>query len=525
LKSAQIIKQLQEQNELLRQEIAQRDGIIAELRAENALLRQKVDLLVRRVFGSSSEKLDPHQLELLILSTPPPEPLLGKDGATLCLEEVDCRQESRRIKERVPRLPADLPVVEEVIEPKEVQQDPQPWTFIGAEVSELLDYQPARFFRRRLIRNKYVRRDDKEQPPIIAELPPSLQERCIAAPGLLAQIIVAKYCDHLPLYRQESIFSNRHDVQLPRQTMARWMGLAADWLRPIYDQIRSEVLTAGYVQVDETPIRYLSPGNGQAKLGYLWIINSPGRDAVFDWHTSRSAECLKRVIPDDFRGVLQSDAYSAYQSFANTRPGEITLAGCWAHARRRFFEAQEQAPQRTAWLLRQIAHLYHIESILRDKQVGPAKRAAVRSAQSLPIYNRIYNTLAQFKMSGHYLPRSAMGRAIDYALSNWQLLGVYLDDGRVEIDNNLVENAIRPTAIGKKNYLFFGDADAGHRSAILYTIVEACRRRHMDPYSYLRDVLTRLPSMTNWQINSITPEAWTKDQQQKLRSVAEIQAA
>jgi transposase len=518
LKSAQIIKEL-------RKEITQRDEIISELRAENALLRQKVDLLVRSVFGASSEKLDPHQLELLILNSPPPEPLLGKDGATLCPEEVNSQQESRRIKERTPRLPADLPVVEEVIEPKEVQQDPQPWRFIGAEVSELLDYQPARFFRRRLIRNKYVRRDDKLAPPIIAELPPSLQERCIAAPGLLAQIIVAKYCDHLPLYRQESLFSIRHNVQLPRQTMARWMGLAADWLRPIYDHIRADVLAAGYVQVDETPIRYLSPGHGTAKLGYLWTTNSPGIDTIFAWHINRSAGCLQQVIPPDFRGVLQSDAFSAYQSFANTRPGEITLAGCWAHARRRFYEAQEQAPQRTAWLLRQIAHLYHIESILRDQQVGPALRAAVRDSQSRVIYNRIHRALARFKLSGHYLPRSAMGRAIDYALSNWQLLGVYLDDGRVEIDNNLVENAIRPTAIGKKNYLFFGDADAGHRSAILYTIVEACRRRHVDPYSYLRDAFTRLPSMTNWQIKTITPQAWCEDQKQKLRSVTEIQAA
>lgn len=149
----------------------------------------------------------------------------------------------------------------------------------------------------------------------------------------------------------------------------------------------------------------------------------------------------------------------------------------------------------------------------------------VRTSHSRMIYLRIHRVLVRFKLSGRYLPRSSMGMAIDYALSNWNLLGVFLNDGRIEIDNNLIENAIRPTAIGKKNWLFFGDATAGHRGAILYTLVEACRRRHIDPYSYLRDVLTRLPSMTNWQIKDVTPEAWAKVQRQTLRSAAIAQAA
>jgi len=491
----------------LRKELAEKDRIISELRAENTLLHQKIDLLIKKVFGHSSEQLDPKQLELLNL--PSSLDTLGKQEAAPGLETVS---ESRPRKEKVQRLPQDLPVVEEVIDPEEVLQNPQPWRLIGAEVSEQLDYQPAKFFRRRLIRHKYVRCDDKEVAPVIAPLPESLQERCIAAPGLLAQIVVGKYCDHLPLYRQEEIFASRHGVQLPRQTMARWMGLTADWLRPIYDQIRSEVLLAKYVQVDETPIRYLSPGHGTAKLGYLWTTNSPGGDTVFAWHTSRAAECLNQIIPEDFHGTLQCDAYAAYPSFAKKR-SEITLAGCWAHARRRFFEAQQQTPIRAGWLLRQIAHLYHIEAGLRRQHANPTQRAIVRASHSRIIHQRIHRALIRFKTSGHYLPRSAMGMAIDYTLSNWTLLSVYLGDGQVEIDNNLVENAIRPTAIGKKNWLFFGDADAGHRSAILYTLVESCRRHHIDPYTYLRDILTRLPHSTNWQIPQLTPRAWAKDQQ------------
>jgi transposase len=308
-----------------------------------------------------------------------------------------------------------------------------------------------------------------------------------AAPGLLAQIIVSKFCDHLPLYRQQSIFRTRYRVHLLRQSMARWMGLAADWLRPINEEIRTGVMAGGYLQIDETPIRYLSPGHGQTKLGYFWTVLSPGGDVLYHWETSRAADCLKNVIAADFAGTLQCDAYLAYGSFVKKHPRYIKLAGCWAHARRNFYEAREQAPQRCGWILRQIAHLYRIEEDLRRSQTGPRKRAAVRSSQSRLICQRLYRALLLFKKSHRYLPRSTFGQAIDYALSNWSLLGLYLEDGRLELDNNLVENAIRPTAVGKKNWLFLGDAEAGQRSAILYTIIESCRCRGIDPYAYLRE--------------------------------------
>ena len=170
--------------------------------------------------------------------------------------------------------------------------------------------------------------------------------------------------------------------------------------------------------------------------------------------------------------------------------------------------------------MRQIAHLYRIEKNLRRSQAGPKKRAAARSSQSRPIYQRLYRALVLFKKSRRYLPRSAFGQAIDYALSNWSLLGVYLEDGRIEIDNNLVENAIRPTALGKKNWLFLGDAHAGQRSAILYTMIESCRCRGIDPYAYPRDLFTRLPSMTNWQVKDVTPEAWAKTRRSSATATA-----
>ena len=242
--------------EQLLAEIAKRDEDNARLHRENArleqllrLMEQKVDGLVRRLFGSSSEKLDPAQLQLLLLELPGIAE--GKAGASSLQEADPPRAAVEPRRPRRERWPQDLPVVEEVLEPAEVQADPEQYRLIGAEVSEQLDYEPARFLLRRLIRRKYVRRQRRQEPPVIAPLPETLQERCIAAPGLLAAVIVGKYVDHLPLYRQEDIFRRRHQVHLPRASLARWMGLAADWLAPVYASIRTGVMAGGYVQVDE----------------------------------------------------------------------------------------------------------------------------------------------------------------------------------------------------------------------------------------------------------------------------------
>jgi transposase len=495
LREKELARQLEECQEALRQS-----------RRENELLRQKIDLLIRRVFGSSSERLDRAQLELLLQ-------LSG--SSDIAPEEAPptvVGSAKRSCRQRTLRLPENLPVIEEVLDPEPVKAAPQNWRCIGQEVSEQLDFEPARFLRRRTVRRKYVHRVDTDRAPLIAPLPERLLDRSLPAAGLLAQVLVSKYCDHLPLYRQEQIYAQRHGVHLPRQTLARWVELAADWLRPIYEHIRTGVLAGGYVQVDETPIDYLEPGNGKTKQGYFWTFNCPGGDGFYDWQTSRATACLENVIPVHFTGTLQCDGYSAYQSFANGRGNAIELAGCWAHARRKFYEALDQSPRTTGWLMRQIQHLYRIEANLREHRAGPRLRAAVRASQSRPLVERLQRALVRLRSSGRYLPQSLLGGAIDYALGQWPTLVVFLKSGRIEIDNNLVENAIRPTAIGKKNWLFIGDADAGQRSAIIYTVIENCRRRGLDPFAYLREALTRLPNMTNWQIPEVTPQAWAKAQ-------------
>lgn len=496
----------------LTQQLAESQQALAAALRENQLLRQKVDLLVRRVFGSSSEKLDSAQLQLLQLAEAPPvaepPPVIPSQAP----------RAPRPRQPKAPRLPDNLPVVEQVIDPEPVKAQPENWRQIGQEVTEQLDYEPGHFLKRRTVRRTFVHRTQPDSAPVTAPLAACLQERGLAAPGLLAHVLVSKYCDHLPLYRQEQIYAQRHGLNLPRQTLARWVELAADWLNPIYEQIRTGVMAGGYVQIDETPIEYLEPGYGKTKLGYLWTVCHPGKDVFYWWNISRAAACLDVIVPADFKGTVQCDGYAAYPCFAEARHGAIILAGCWAHVRRGFYDAREQSPKITGWFLRQIQNLYRIESVLRDKKAGPALREAVRAHQSRPIVERLGRALVRFKTIGRFLPKSLLGQAIDFALGQWSVLQVYLSDGRVEIDNNLVENAIRPTALGKKNWLFVGEADAGQRGAIVYTIIECCRRRGIDPYTYLRDVLSRLPHMTNHQVREVTPEAWGKAHQPVRRA-------
>ena len=406
---------------------------LAALRQENQLLRGKVDQLVKRLFGSSSEALPQNQLELA-LALKEVEVIQPAIATPAPREERSTARPARKT-----RVPENLPVVEEVLEPAPVVAAPQEWRRIGEEVTEELDYEPGRFLRRRLVRPRYVNRIDKDAAPVIAPLPPRLQDRSLPAPGLLAHIVVSKYADHLPLYRLEHIFAHRHGVQVPRQTLARWVELAADWLQPIYQEIRTGVMAGGYVQIDETPIDYLDPGRGRTAQGYLWTCAQPRGDVFFHWETSRAAECLSRVVPVDFRGTLQCDGYTAYAAFARGHPQPLVLAACWAHARRKFYEAREESPRLAGWILRQIQLLYRVEARLRSQPAGPRLRQALRASESQMIVARLGRALR--RLQSRPLPKSLLGQAIAYTLGQWEGLQVYLGDGRVEVDNNPVYDA------------------------------------------------------------------------------------
>jgi hypothetical protein len=325
---------------------------------------------------------------------------------------------------------------------------------------------------------------------------------------LITHVVVSKYVDHLPLYRQEGIYRQRHGVELPRQTLCRWVELAAEWCGPIYEQIKVDQQSSSYLQIDETPIRYLEPGRGKAAQGYFWTTSVPGADVVYHWYPGRGADCLHKIIPADFHGTLGCDAYAAYTSFKKQRAGPLKLAGCWAHVRRKFHEARERDPVVAAWILNQIRLLYQIERRLRDEQAGPRLRAAVRASESALVIHRLGRVLVHLQTRRRYLPQSNMGKAIAYALGQWKALQHFIEDGIIEIDNNGVENAIRPTKLGHKNWLFCGSEASGKTSAILFTIIESAKRHGLDPHAYLGHLLRTLPHVTNHQIPSMTPAAY-----------------
>jgi transposase len=506
------LAELQTQINRLQEQVASLQQALEQSRHENTVLRQKLDALARRFFGQKSEQLNAAQLELL---------LQGLVGSAVCEEkkEPPARPAPRTASPSSQRIrtPDHLEVVRQVIEPELVRAEPEQWKKIGEEVSRRLDYQPGQFFWQETVRPKYVRLGRRELPPLMAPAPAQVADHSLAAPGLLAQILVAKYCDHLPFYRQQQIFQQRHGVFLSRQQMVQWTWQSVRLLSAISDFLKKQLRQSGYVQVDETPVRYQDPGlPGRCGQGYLWVASAPGQEVVYEWHASRAAACLDSLLGPDFKGKVQSDGYSAYPAFVKNKA--VELFGCWAHARRGFFEALEQAPQVAGWILNQMGLMYGWERQRRLSRAGPALRQAHRRAHSRMVVERCHRALHLLRP--RYLPQSPMGQAISYALNQWPTLERFLDHGEVEIDNNLVENAIRPTAVGKKNWLFFGSEEAGQRSAVIYTLIENCKRHDVEPYTYLKSVLERLPNTTNQEVGQLTPQNWQKARQQQTKLAA-----
>ena len=328
----------------------------------------------------------------------------------------------------------------------------------------------------------------------------------MVGPGLLAQILVSKYEYHQPLYRQEKMFRQQFGVELSRKTMGCWVEQAAELLKPVYRAIREDLLAGNYLQADETPIRYLDPDvKGKSQQGYLWTYSRPGGDVLFEWRVSRSREGPEEFLKN-FRGKLQTDGYSAYESLAKERD-DLTLVGCWAHVRRGFHEALAET-KLAAWFVRQIGLLYAVEKKLREQKAGPELRQAMRVWQAQPVLYRLHRAMELVRRQT--LPQGLLGQAIDYTLKRWEALTRFVDDGILEIDNNLIENAIRPSALGKKNWLFIGHPEAGERSAVIYTLLGSCRRHGINPFDYLKDLFTRLPAAKITQIKEFTPAAWAK---------------
>jgi len=489
-------------------------GEIARLRAEleksaleNQLLRQKLDLILRKLFDKKNESLDPAQLELLL------DPEAAKKADAAGEPHAPAAETSTPAPgQRTPRKPRDLSrleVRETLLIPEPVKACPDAWREIDRVETDRLDYQPAAVFIERLVRPVFVRRADPDAVPVKSPAPPSMRPGLSATPRLIAHVMVAKFRDHLPFYRQSAIWQNRHGIELPRHTLCRWADIAADTLEPLYKLTHRHLLEAEVLQADESPVRFLDPGRGKCATGYYWGLHAPQcgakGDILFQWHPSRRTACLDALLPG-YTGILQTDGYTAYDSWSSRNPG-VTLAACWAHARRKFHEAFKAGHTPAATPLRHIQQLYQIEKTLRQTRAGPEERTRVRQAEAVPILGELHQTLLQLQRQ--VLPRNPVGEAVAYTLTLWPRLNLYATDGRIEVDNNNLENAFRPPAVGKRNWLFVGGESTGQRGAILHTLLENAVRHGHNPEAWLADVLERLPAMTNHDdLEILLPSHW-----------------
>ena len=379
---------------------------------------------------------------------------------------------------------------------------------IGESVSEMLDWVPAELRVIRTTRPKYACRtcETVTQAPA-AERPIA---GGLATPALLAQVLVSKYCDHTPLYRQSQIFA-RHGVDLPRSTLAGWVGGACWWLEALHERLARNLFASDHLFADDTPVPVLDPGRGRTKTGRLWVYAREQRAwggpepqaAVYLYAPDRKAERPASHL-EHFRGVLHVDGYAGFEPLADK--GNVVLAACWSHTRRKFYEvAQATNAPIAVEALRRIGELYAVEADVHGQ--SPAQRLAARRRRSKPIVDALRAWLeAQLPLlSGS----STLAEAIRYALARWYGLTRFLHDGRVDLDTNPVERAIRPVALGRKNHLFAGSDGGGHRWAVLCSLIETCKLNRVEPYAYLKDVLERM--VAGYPINrldELLPWAW-----------------
>jgi transposase len=395
-------------------------------------------------------------------------------------------------------LPDHLPVEEFIIEPEE---DVTGMKCIGYEVTEELEFIAAILKIIRYKRPKYVRKDD--EGVICGDLPSRPIDKGIAGPGLLSHILVSKYVYHLPLYRQSQRFKTEHQIDIPRSTMGGWQSSIANLLRPLYEEQRRQVLGQGYLQVDETPIQVLDPKKkGKTHRGYYWVYHSPiQRMVLFDYQEGRGREEPKKLL-SDFKGYLQTDGYKVYDWFGKQK--DITLMSCMAHARRMFEKALGDDQKRAGYAMTEIQKLYHIERRAREQELSAEQRHELRLNESLPILNELGKWMAaQVRTS---LPKSPFGKALIYSVGRWDNLMNYLRDGYLEIDNNLVENAIRPTALGRKNYLFAGSHAGAQRGAMFYSFFGTCKHNDVDPFTWLKKVLEIIPDYPANKLSDLLPQ-------------------
>lgn len=483
------------------QTIAAKDSDILSRQAKIDQLTHELAMLKRWKFGRSSEQLNAGQASVL-------DEAVEADIAAIEQELVNLApppqtEEKPRQQPKRAALPAGLARVP-------IHHEPDCTTCgcgcqlkrIGEDISERLDYTPGVFTVEQHIRGKWVCANC--QTLTQGPMPTQIIDKGIPTAGLLAQVLVAKYSDHLPLYRQERIFG-RAGVALPRSTLAQWVGICGVQLQPLVDVLKGEILRYSVLHADETPLEMLKPGQKKTHRAYLWAY-APGafedlKAVVYDFCESRAGEHARAFL-GGWTGSLVCDAYAGYKAgFANG----ITEAGCMAHARRKFFDLHASNKSQIAGqACTYISQLYDVEREL--KHLNAHERLAVRQKESKPLADAFHQWMLLQRQK--ITDGSATAKALDYSLKRWEALTQFVHDGRLPIDNNWIENQIRPIAIGRNNWLFAGSLRAGQRAAAVMSLIQSAKLNGHDPYAYLKDVLTRLPTQKNSQIEELLPHRW-----------------
>lgn len=375
---------------------------------------------------------------------------------------------------------------------------------IDEQITEVLEYEPGELYVKQYRRAKYAKPNN--EGIVIGSLPCRPLEKAMAGEGLLAQIVTDKYIDHLPLHRQMQRFE-RAGVKLAYSTLSDWVSGTCQLIAPLFEALKSEVLQSNYLHADETPIKVMDRSKkGETHRGYFWVYqNSIDKIVLFDYQEGRGREGPVEILKD-FKGYLQTDGYVAYDIFAK-RQG-ITLIHCMAHARRMFNDALDNDEARASHALQEIQKLYAIERICKEQQLIFDERKALRQLKSVPILRQLGSWLQEHYMQ--VLPKSAIGKAIAYSLERWERLSAYAGDGQLNIDNNPVENSIRPVALGRKNYLFAGSHEAAKRSGMLYSLLGTCKMHGIDPYTWLKDILGQIADHPVNKIQDLLPHRYKK---------------
>lgn len=470
-------------------------------------LKFQLAQLKRMIFGSKRERFESNEhSEQLKLVFDIEEGVIEE---AIDAEKEKISYERNKAKKEHPgreTLPSHLPVVEIILEPSE---DVSNMTCIGNEITDELEYSPAKLYINRYIRPKYITKEDEAgaQKQVIATLDRPMP-KCIAGPDLLANIVTSKYVYHLPIYRQLQRFK-QEEVHIKSSTMDSWLNLVAKHVRPLFAVHKAYILGSNYLQVDESPIKVLDRDNpGATHQGYMWVYHAVLQKAVlFDYNTGRGQTAPQKNL-SEFSGFLQTDGYAVYDQFGKKEG--ITHLSCWAHARRYFDKAKDNDLARASFILSLIQKLYAIERFAREQELTPEERKELRLTESLPILNEIGKFIADNR--NKVLPKSPIGKAFEYCIHRWDNLQNFLLDGNLEIDSNLIENAIRPLALGRKNYLFAGSHDAAQNIAMYYSFFTTCKKQEINPEKWFAYIIRNINDTKISELKNLLPQFIDKSQ-------------